>query len=85
MLLFTRPLVIGKLSCILVTGICERSSRYALSRYGKLFNVWGLSQSFRARIGKEGRILIPKLMLALLKGDKPNLEGYVMEVTLEPM
>ena len=26
----------------------------------------------------------PKLMLALLKGDKPNLEGYVMEVTLEP-
>ena len=49
-----------------------------------LFNVWGLSQSFRARMGKDGRIVIPKLMLALLKRDMPNLEGYVMEVTLEP-
>jgi len=35
-------------------------------------------------MGKEGRIFIPKLMLDLLKGDKPNLEGYVMEVTIEP-
>ena len=35
-------------------------------------------------MGKDGRIVIPKLMLTLLKGDKPNLESYVMEVTLEP-
>jgi len=35
-------------------------------------------------MGKDGRVAIPKLMLALLKGDKPNLEGHVMEVTLEP-
>jgi hypothetical protein len=27
---------------------------------------------------------IPKLILDLLKRDKPNLVGYVIEVTLEP-
>jgi len=47
-------------------------------------NVWGSSQTFYAKMGKDGRIAIPKLMLDLLKRDKPNLEGYVIEVTLEP-
>jgi hypothetical protein len=35
-------------------------------------------------MGKDGRIVVPKLVLAILKRDKPNLEGYVFEVTLEP-
>ena len=49
-----------------------------------VFGVWGTPESYLSRMGKDGRILIPKLMLTLLKGDKPNLEGHVMEVTLEP-
>lgn len=44
----------------------------------------GASQSYLSRMGKDGRIVIPKLILSLLKRDKPNLEGYVIEVTLEP-
>ena len=34
--------------------------------------------------GKYGRVAIPKLVLDLLKNDKPNLEGYIIEVILEP-
>ena len=49
-----------------------------------LFNVQGLWQSFLARVGKDGRIVIPKLMLDLLKGEKPSLEGYTFQVILEP-
>jgi hypothetical protein len=46
--------------------------------------LWSARESFFARIGKDGRIVVPKLILAMLKLDKPNLEGYVCEVTLEP-
>jgi len=49
-----------------------------------VFGVWGAPQSFLARMGKDGRVVIPKLTLTLLKADEPNLEGYVIEVTLEP-
>lgn len=41
-------------------------------------------QTFYARMGKDGRIVIPKLTMTLLRGEKPSLAGYVMEVTLEP-
>ena len=37
-----------------------------------------------AKMGKDGRILIPKLTLALLRSKKPDPAGYGMEVTLEP-
>jgi hypothetical protein len=47
-------------------------------------NLWTGWQFFYARMGKDGRILIPKLTLALLRSEKPSLAGYVMEVTLEP-
>ena len=47
-------------------------------------NLWSGWQFFYAKMGKDGRILIPKLTLALLRNEKPNLAGYVMEVTLEP-
>jgi hypothetical protein len=41
-------------------------------------------ESFFARIYENGRIRIPNLAIALLKGDKPSIEGYAIEVTLEP-
>lgn len=44
----------------------------------------GVRGSFLAKVQKDGRIAIPKLTLALLKRNEPNLEGYVLEVTLEP-
>ena len=50
-------------------------------------NVVGLfsnTESFWAKMRKDGRIAVPKLVLALLKHDEPSLEGYAMEVTLEP-
>ena len=47
-------------------------------------NVWTGWQFFYARMGKDGRILIPKLTLALLRSEKPDIAGYVIEVTLEP-
>jgi hypothetical protein len=45
---------------------------------------WVSRQHFYAKMGKDGRVLIPKLVLALLLGEKPNLEGYVMDIWLEP-
>jgi hypothetical protein len=44
----------------------------------------GIRESFLARMQKHGRIHIPDLTMALLKRDKPSLEGLIMEVTLEP-
>jgi hypothetical protein len=49
-----------------------------------IVDLWTSWQFFYAKMGKDGRILIPKLTLALLKGEKTNLESYVMEVRLEP-
>jgi hypothetical protein len=48
-------------------------------------SLWGGPQSFLAKGRKDGRILVPKLIIALLKRDKPGLciEGYSMQVTLE--
>jgi hypothetical protein len=43
------------------------------------------SERFVGRMRKDGRLTIPKLTLKLLRGDEEgNLEGYVLEVTLEP-
>lgn len=46
--------------------------------------MWGDEESFLARMLKDGRIVVPKLTLALLKDDESSVEGQVMEVTLEP-
>ena len=49
--------------------------------------LWSSKESFFARMQKNGRIRIPNLAYALLKRnapDKPNLEGYAVEVTLQP-
>ena len=48
-------------------------------------NVWGSSQTFYAKMSKNGRILLPKLQLELMQGSREtDLVGYVMEVTLQP-
>ena len=47
-------------------------------------NVWSGMQIFYTRMGKDGRITLPKLMRELLQGREQSLIGYVMEVTLEP-
>ena len=43
------------------------------------------SEKFLGRMGKDGRLTIPRLILKLLRGDDGgSLEGFVLEVTLEP-
>ena len=49
-----------------------------------IVGVLGVRESFLATVHKDGRLVIPKLTMTLLKRNKPNLEGSVMEVTLEP-
>jgi bifunctional DNA-binding transcriptional regulator/antitoxin component of YhaV-PrlF toxin-antitoxin module len=41
-------------------------------------------ESFLTRMHKDGRIVIPYSTIALLKHDKSSLDGYIIEVTLEP-
>ena len=50
----------------------------------KVLNQAGGWQFFYAKMAKDGRINITKLTTALLKGEKETLEGYILEVTLEP-
>lgn len=47
-------------------------------------NLWTGWQFFYTKMGRDGRIVVPKLALDLLRGENPNLAGYVMEVSLEP-
>ena len=46
--------------------------------------IWNSSEGLLCQMTKDGRIIIPKLTMACLKKDKPNLEGYLVEVTLKP-
>jgi hypothetical protein len=46
--------------------------------------LWTGHERFYATMGKDGRILVPQLILAVLKQDKPNLEHHVFEVMLIP-
>ena len=41
-------------------------------------------QFFYAKMRKDGRITVPKLMLSLFEDEKTSLEGYALEVMLEP-
>jgi hypothetical protein len=41
-------------------------------------------ESFLGRMRKDGRLTIPKLTLKLLRRDEGSLEGFALEVTLEP-
>lgn len=44
----------------------------------------GVRESFLGKIHKDGRIVIPKLQIALLRRNQPSLEGFALEVTIEP-
>lgn len=41
-------------------------------------------QFFYAKMRKDGRLAIPKLVLSLFQDDKTSLAGYVLEIMLEP-
>ncbi len=47
-------------------------------------NVWSGWETFYARMGRDGRITLPKLPRELLRDKEQSLTGYVMEVVLEP-
>jgi len=47
-------------------------------------NVWSGWETFYVRMGRDGRITVPKLSRELLRGSEQSLTGYVMEVILEP-
>ena len=51
-----------------------------------LQNVLGQAKFFYAKMHKQERILIPKLMLTVIVNkENPNLEGYIFEAWLEPV
>jgi bifunctional DNA-binding transcriptional regulator/antitoxin component of YhaV-PrlF toxin-antitoxin module len=50
-----------------------------------ILGVWRPPQSFLSRISKDGRIVIPKLAIALFKDGKFNLDNPVAEVRLDPL
>jgi hypothetical protein len=41
-------------------------------------------QFFYAKMRKDGRISVPKLVLSLFEDEKTSLAGYALEVMLEP-
>jgi len=46
----------------------------------------GTREDFLARMSRDGRITVPKLIAELLTDeDQENLVGYVFEITLEPV
>ncbi|HEX7482216.1 MAG TPA: hypothetical protein VF350_01950 [Candidatus Bathyarchaeia archaeon] len=51
----------------------------------KIVGVWRSPESFLSRISKDGRIVIPKLLIALFEDGKPNLDNHVAEVWLDPL
>jgi len=46
-------------------------------------DIWTSWRFFYAKMRRDGHIVVPKLMLDLLRSEKPTLAGYVMEVRLE--
>ncbi len=42
-------------------------------------------RSFFAKMMKDGRIRLPKIVFLSLKGSQPSLAGYIFEVSLEPV
>ena len=47
-------------------------------------NVWTGWEIFYGKMGRDGRIIIPKLQRELLRDREKSLVGYVMNVMLEP-
>ena len=49
-----------------------------------IVGVFGVRESFMAKMYGSGRIRIPDLTLSLLKRNESSLKGCILEVTLEP-
>lgn len=47
-------------------------------------NIWEAPQTFLTKIRKDGRIRIPNLIMKIFENKKPNLEGYIVNITIEP-
>jgi hypothetical protein len=47
-------------------------------------SIWDASESFFCKMDKDGRIFIPKVIMACLKKEKQSIDGYLLAVTLEP-
>ena len=47
-------------------------------------DVWLIGEQFYATMSKDGRIVVPKLILTRIKRDKHSLEGYAFKVIFEP-
>jgi hypothetical protein len=39
---------------------------------------------FFAKMGKDGRIRVPRLVCAILKGKEPTLAGFLIDISLQP-
>lgn len=46
--------------------------------------VWRSWEFFYGKMGKDGRILIPKLTLKLIRSKESRFAGFVMDVSLDP-
>jgi hypothetical protein len=47
-------------------------------------NLWRFQESFFCRITKDGRIIIPKVIIALFAAGKPNLNNHIADIKLVP-
>jgi hypothetical protein len=50
----------------------------------RLQDSYGSLQFYYARMTKDGRIRVPRLVLSILQDEKPIVAGCILEVTLEP-
>ncbi len=50
----------------------------------KPINMWVSGELFYVKMAKDGRVLIPKLILVLMQDEKTSVEDFVLNVTLEP-
>ena len=50
----------------------------------RVVGAMGLCESFLSKTYKDGRIHMPPLQLALLKQRESTLDGFALEVSLEP-
>ena len=55
-----------------------------LSVHVKVLSIWDASESFLCKMTKDGRIIIPKFTMDCLKKERQNIDGFLVEVTLEP-
>jgi hypothetical protein len=50
----------------------------------KVHDSWKSMQFYYAKMTKEGRVHVPKLVLSILQGDKPSVAGCVLDIEIEP-